>query len=285
MGPGEFISGARSTISGGRAAGAAACQLLSRMSDFDRHCSEIEAQVDLFADHLDGADVTVEVPSCPGWDVSQLARHVDGGLRWAREIVADRLSTPPPDTALRDLSGATGDDPDALAAALRSAGADLATTLREAGPGAQMWCPVTGGGSVFYARRFTHETAMHRADAALALGADFVVANFVAVDGVEEWLELGCAPFHFDVHPWMHELLGPGRTVGLHATDTGDHWVMDFTGDAIAWRRGDEPTAAGLRAPVTDLLLVLYRRKPLSLSRIEGDAAFLDFWMERVAFG
>ena len=30
--------------------------------------------------------------------------------------------------------------------------------------------PVPGGGSAFYARRFTHETAIHRADAALALG-------------------------------------------------------------------------------------------------------------------
>ena len=33
-------------------------------------------------------------------------------------------------------------------------------------------------------------------------------------------MELGCLPFHFDVHPWMRELLGPGRTIGLHATDT-----------------------------------------------------------------
>jgi hypothetical protein len=101
------------------------------MTDFDRHCTEIVAQADLFADHLDGADVTVAVPSCPGWNVSQLARHVDGGLRWAREIVAGRVSAPPPDAALRDLSGATGDDPAELAAALRSAGVDLAATLHE----------------------------------------------------------------------------------------------------------------------------------------------------------
>jgi uncharacterized protein (TIGR03083 family) len=255
------------------------------MTDFDRHCTEIVAQADLFADHLDGADVTVAVPSCPGWNVSQLARHVDGGLRWAREIVAGRASAPPPDAALRDLSGATGDDPAELAAGLRSAGVDLAATLRETGADAQMWCPVPGGGSAFYARRFAHETAVHRADAALALGVDYVVANFVAVDGVEEWLELGCAPFHFDVHPWMRELLGPGRTVGLHATDTGGHWVMDFAGDAITWRRGDETTTAGLRGPVTDLLLILYRRRPVSAAGIEGDAGFLDFWLERVAFG
>ena len=45
--------------------------------DFDRHCAE-----------------------------SQLARHVDGGQRWAREIVATRALEPPSDVALRDLSDA-----------------------------------------------------------------------------------------------------------------------------------------------------------------------------------
>jgi hypothetical protein len=39
-------------------------------------------------------------------------------------------------------------------------------------------------------------------------------------------MELGCLPFHFDVHPWMRELLGPGRTVGLHATDTQSDWLV-----------------------------------------------------------
>jgi hypothetical protein len=28
-----------------------------------------------------------------------------------------------------------------------------------------------------------------------------------------EWMELGSLPFHFDVHPWMRELLAPGRTI------------------------------------------------------------------------
>ncbi|WP_319452362.1 MULTISPECIES: maleylpyruvate isomerase family mycothiol-dependent enzyme [unclassified Mycobacterium] len=255
------------------------------MSDFDRHCNEIVAQAGLFADHLDGADVTVPVASCPGWNVSQLARHVDGGLRWARDIVATRAQEPPPDTALRDLSGATGDDPSELAAALRSGAAELAATLREAGLDAHMWCPVPGGGSAFYARRFAHETAIHRADAALALGVDYVLPVFVAVDGVEEWLELGAMPFHFEVHPWMRELLGPGRTIALHATDTGDSWLLDFTGDAISWRRGADPATATVSGPVTGLLLALYRRKPVSALAVAGDTALVDFWLERVAFG
>ena len=253
--------------------------------DFDRHCAEIVTQTSLLVGHLDCADVTVPVPTCPGWNVSQLARHVEGGQRWADEIVGTRAPAPPSDVALRDLSGATDDDPDTLSASLTEAAAALAATLSEAGPHAQMWCPVDGGGSAFYARRFAYETAMHRADAALALGVQYTLAPDVAADGIDEWMELGCMPFHFEVHPWMRELLGPGRTVGLHATDADAHWLLDLTGDVIAWQRADKQAAAEIRAPVTDLLLTIYRRRRVAGLDVTGDAKLVDFWLERVAFG
>ena len=233
--------------------------------DFEGHCAEIVTQTSLLIGHLDGADLTVPVPTCPGWNVSVLARHVDGGQRWAREIVATRALEPPSDVALRDLSGADDDDPGTVSASLTEVAAALAATLAEAGPNAQMWCPV-GGGSAFYARRFAYETAMHRADAALALGVEYTldpdVAAVVSTSG-----------------------LAPGRTIGLHATDTDAHWLLDLTGDVIAWRGADEPAAAEIRAPVTDLLLTIYRRRRAGGLDVTGDAALVDFWLERVAFG
>ena len=39
---------------------------------FHRHCVEIVTQTSLLTDHLAGADLTVPVPTCPGWNVSQL---------------------------------------------------------------------------------------------------------------------------------------------------------------------------------------------------------------------
>jgi hypothetical protein len=92
-------------------------------------------------------------------------------------------------------------------------------------------------------------------------------------------------PFHFEVHPWMRELLGPGRLIGLRTTDTGDRWVLDLTGGVISRRRGDDPAAAGLRGPVIDLLLVLYRRVPVTDVEVTGDGGLVDFWLERVGFG
>jgi hypothetical protein len=98
-------------------------------------------------------------------------------------------------------------------------------------------------------------------------------------------MELGSLPFHFEVHPWMRELLAPGRAIALHATDTDAHWLLDLTGDVIAWRRSDEAGAAEVSAPVTDLLLMIYRRRPIVGLEVTGDANLVDLWLERVGFG
>ena len=61
----------------------------------------------------------------------------------------------------------------------------------------------------------------------------------------------------------------------------------DHTGDVIVWRRAHEKAAVAVRAPVTDLLLVIYRRRPVHGEGIDifGDEQLLDFWLERVSFG
>ena len=89
----------------------------------------------------------------------------------------------------------------------------------------------------------------------------------------------------------MRELLGPGRTLHLHATDTPPEadaeWLIDLTGEAITWRRGHEKAAVAVRGPVTSLLLVIYKRCPARSDGMEilGDGGLLDFWLERVSFG
>lgn len=254
----------------------------------DRRCAEIVAQIDLLRATIDGADLTVPVPSCPGWNVGQLLRHLGGGQRWAEETVRTRATGPLSDEHFRDLSAYTREDPAVLGPWLAEGAERLAATLREAGPDAELWTPIAGGTTAFYARRFTHETVIHRADATLALGAEFTLDPEVAVDAVDEWMELGSLPFHFEVHPWMRELLAPGRTIHLHATDVADaEWVVDLTGDRIAWRRAHEKAAVAIRGPLVDLLLVTYKRLPPAEAEVEilGDAELLDFWLDRVDFG
>lgn len=259
--------------------------------DYERFCSEIVAQTELLRSCIDGADLTTPVPSCPGWNVGQLARHVGGAQRWAEAAVRTRATGALPDESYRDLSAYTDEDPAVLGPWLAEGATRLAGALREAGPDAPVWTPVPGGTAAFFARRFTHETVIHRADATLALGAEFILDQDVALDAVDEWMELGALPMHFEVHPWMRELLGPGRTLHLHATDTppeaAAEWVVDLTGDAIAWRRAHEKATVAVRGPLTELLLVIYKRRPARGGAVEilGDERLLDFWLERVSFG
>jgi uncharacterized protein (TIGR03083 family) len=257
---------------------------------YDRYCDEIVTQAGLLRAAIEGADLTAPVPSCPGWNAGQLVRHVGGAHRWAAEAVRRRVAEPFTEQ-FRDLSEFTSEDPAVAGPWLAEGAAALAAVLREAGPGAPMWTPVPGGSTDFYARRFTHETAVHRADGTLALGRPYLLDPVMAIDGIDEWMELGSLPMHFDMHPQMRELIGPGRTVHLHATDTAPEaaaeWVVDLTGEQIAWRRAHEKAAVAVRGPLTDLLLLVYKRRPARGAGIEvlGDAGLLDFWLERVSFG
>ena len=258
---------------------------------YDRYCSEIVTQTDLLRSCVEGADLTVPVPSCPGWNVGQLLRHLGGAQRDAEATVRTRATGPLPDEHFRDLSAYTDEDSAVLGPWLAEGAGLLADTLRGAGPDAPVWTPVPGGTARFYARRFTHETVIHRADATLAVGAEFAVDEQVALDALDEWMELGSLPMHFEVHPWMRELLGPGRTLHFHATDTAPEaaaeWLVDLTGQAVVWRRAHEKAAVAVRGPLTDLLLVIYKRHPARGDGIEilGDEQLLDFWLKRVSFG
>lgn len=213
-------------------------------------------------------------------------RHLGGGQRWAAEIVRTLASEPPPDRHFRDLSPYTDEDAGELDGWLAEGAKLLADSLRGAGQGTRLWTPLPDGGTTsFYARRFAHETLIHRADAALALGVEFTVDDAVAVDAVDEWLELGSLPAMLEFKPELRELLGRGRTLHLHATDVpGAEWVVDLT-ETLAWRRAHEKCAVAVRAPLVDLLLLIYRRRSVDGLEVLGDAGLLDFWLRRVPFG
>jgi uncharacterized protein (TIGR03083 family) len=261
---------------------------MTRLSH-DGYCTEIVAQTGLLASALPGADLATPVPSCPGWTVNQLVRHLGWGQRGVAWLVRARAAGPPSEAPFRDLSGYVGEDPAVLAGWLAESAADLADALAGAGPEATMWTPlaVEGGAAAFYARRFTHETVMHRADAALALGREFAVDPGLATDALDEWAELGSLPQMLDFHPERRTLLGPGRTLALHATDTGAAWLLDLTGGALAFRRGPEEAAVTIRGTARDLLLTVYRRQPSGSPGVDiaGDGALLNFYLDQNAFG
>ncbi|MHC3462457.1 maleylpyruvate isomerase family mycothiol-dependent enzyme [Streptomyces flavovirens] len=253
-----------------------------------RYCDEILTQTGLLRELVEGADPTTRVPTCPAWNVRDLALHVGGAHRWAGEMVRDRATEAlPPDQVPGSAGPADEDDPAALGAWLTEGAEATARALRDAGPDTEVWTWAWERRSAFWARRMAHETVVHRADAALATGAAYEVAPDLAADTVTEWLHI-VAFAQAGGDPEAAELRGGGRSLHLHATDVPEaEWLIEFGADAFTWRRAHEKATVALRGPLTSLMLAFNRRmKPDEGGlHVLGDRGLLDFWLERSSFG
>ncbi|NEB76745.1 hypothetical protein G3I40_16165, partial [Streptomyces sp. SID14478] len=160
-----------------------------------------------------------------------------------------------------------------------------------AGPDAPCWSWSWQQDTGFWARRMTHETVIHRADAARAAKAAFDVTPAVAADAIDEWLRIVRFVQDADARDTAQELKAGGRTLHLHATDTppeaAAEWLIELADEGIGWRRDHAKADVALRGPLTAVLLAFYRREPLDGGRVEvlGDRELLDFWLERATFG
>ncbi|MEU9170366.1 maleylpyruvate isomerase family mycothiol-dependent enzyme [Streptomyces sp. NPDC048420] len=256
------------------------------MLGFDDYCEAIVIQTELLARHVKGADPTSPVPTCPGWDLGRLLRHVGGDHRWAEETVRTRATEPIADDCVNDPAAYADLDDATLGDWLVGGATRLAGTLRAAGPDVRVWTPadedLVEQSTLFWARRMTYETLLHRADAALVTGAEFVVEERFAVDAVEEWLEFSTVPEAFEPLPGVPDLLGPGRAIHFDTGRAGE-WLLDLTGQRPSWRRGAGEAAVSVHGPVTDLLLFLYARPAPGIAT-RGDSDLLDLWLKRTRF-
>jgi uncharacterized protein (TIGR03083 family) len=248
--------------------------------DHDWFCERAEKEISALAAVVaDAPDLTADVPSCPGWTVADLARHVGTIHRWATDIVrteaTGRLAAP-------DVTS-PWESADGWGQWLASGATPLLTALRMAGPLTPVWSWGPGRTSGWWARRMLHETTVHRADAELTLGiAEPDIDPVVAADGIDEFLfNLPSAR-----RPYPHlASLPTGASLHLHATDTDGEWVIRFTDSGIAWERGHQKATTAIRGPVTSLLLFTYGRRPVSDRSLAsfGDETIPALWQEKTA--
>jgi uncharacterized protein (TIGR03083 family) len=252
----------------------------------DRWGREVLAQTAGLADLVRAADPALPVPSCPEWTIAELAAHVGRAHRWAATVVARRAAGPVASADAPDRQ--PPEDPGGCADWLVAGAARLAEAVREAGPEMPVWTWSDQRRAGFWTRRMAHETAVHRADAALALGRPVELAPDLAADGISEWLEI--LPYLRDGGPGTAGLLGDGQTMHLHAVDPGigaaGEWVLRGTAAGLRWEHGHRKADVAVRAPASDLLLLLMGRIPTDDPRVEilGDRAVLDSWLTRTSF-
>jgi uncharacterized protein (TIGR03083 family) len=251
---------------------------------YERRCAEIINQTALLTAALEGADLRVPVPSIPDWTLNQLLRHLGHAHRWADVMLRERL--PEIDFSRNGahlLSSYTGEQASVLIPWLREGAASLAEVLRSVDPD-EMIAPVEGHpGPRVWSRRMTHETAVHRWDALNALGLPFDLDPEIAQDTLREWTGLAL-PHAFTRWPAETAALAGTGTVHLHATDAEAEFVIDLTGAAPVVREGHEKADVAVRGPVVDLVLAVYRRRPVEGLEVFGDRALLDLLVRSVRF-
>jgi uncharacterized protein (TIGR03083 family) len=235
-----------------------------------------------FSELFHDADGATPVQACPGWSLDQLFRHVGRGDRWAAQIVRDRL-----DHFLDGRSVEAGKPPPDRAEAITwlHGGAQLLIeAVESAGGQTPAWTFLGTRPANWWIRRRLHETAVHRADAAIAVGTDFALAPDVAADGITEFLERIVIQAGGDGAALPLEA---GTSLHLHATDPGlgaaGEWTINVSGDGITWSHEHGKGSGALRGGATELLLAMARRTTVADTGIEifGDQAVWQTWLDR----
>jgi uncharacterized protein (TIGR03083 family) len=166
------------------------------------------------------------------------------------------------------------------AAWLRAGAARLIESVAQA-PEEPVWTPAGTRPARYWLRRITHESAVHLADAQLAVGQEPALPADVAADGIDEWLTEYCA----GTGPrWG--LRGTGQTLHVRVTDpgVGGEWLMELGPEKVTVRAGHATADVVMRGPAATLLLVLTRRLPPSAVDVLGDQVLLAQWLEHMRF-
>jgi uncharacterized protein (TIGR03083 family) len=238
-----------------------------------------------FGELILGGDPATSVPTCPGWSLSQLFRHVGGGDRWAAQIVADRV-----DHYLdpRTVDGGKPPaDPDEAIDWLHGGAQRLIDAVEHIGVETPVWTFLGSRPAYWWVRRRLHEATVHRADAALALALDYTLTPELSADGIGEWLEGVAARAGRDDAP---PPLQDGQTIHLHATDRGlgaaGEWTIRADEGRVTWSHGHDKGAVALRGGAVDLLLAVLRRVSVADTDIAvlGDAVIWQHWLDHTPF-
>jgi uncharacterized protein (TIGR03083 family) len=241
------------------------------------HTAALTQEAKLFAEAANGSDLDVEVPTCPGWVMRDLVRHLSEIHLWAAARVARKATKLFQDDisesteAWPELAVFWPDDDDLVDWYLET-NANLLRSLEAASPSDDMFTFLPAPSPLaMWARRQAHETAVHRFDAEYATGHGGRFEPVFASDGIDE-VVVGFAQRRTEFP------VETPRTMAVHAEDTDDYWHITMSPDGIVAGRDESPADVTLAGAASDLYLVLWNRPADSAIRVVGDEELLDLW-------
>ena len=246
----------------------------------EAHIEQLRGDGPRLAEALVGADPDATVPACPDWALRDLVHHLGRIHRWATAFVAGGYMRPG-DVEFETVGGELPDDADlvewfvaghrALVDALAAAPADLECWSFFAAP-----TPLA-----FWARRQSHETAVHRIDAEQAAGR--VGAPFppsFAADGLDELLT-GFVPRRL-------RSAQQSASVRVACTDEPAQWLLTIGPEQPTTTsgsgEGDRPDAADctVRGLADDLYLALWQRRDTGSLLVDGRPEVLSSFLDLI---
>ncbi len=196
---------------------------------------------------LPGLDAQATVPPCR-------ARKPLGGTDYLR---APGLTSGPPRGPRREAARRSGRR-DRLAQ--HAGAAQVLKSVDQIGTDARVWTFLGPKPAGWWVRRRVHEAAVHRADAALAVGTEFVLPADLAADAVSEWLEIatGMAKKRHGVPSRWAPASTCMRPTTVWGRRGSGRWSTTRTGSSGLTRHGKGTVA--LKGPAHKLLLAVTRR-------------------------
>jgi uncharacterized protein (TIGR03083 family) len=220
--------------------------------------------------------LSAPVPSCPGWNLGDLVRHLGAVYHRTRTHAAsDHAQEPWGPVAIPDE--APGPNDDAVLTWFAEELAQLDAALETVDPDRPVWNwapqPKTMG---FWYRRMAHETAVHRWDAQQATRLPEPIEAKLAADTVAEALDT-FLPAGRRKTPAEAEGM-----IRLLATDLDQDWFIRLRGTGVALLDtgtlfdDDHPARAIASGTASDLALAIWGRVAFDVLEVAGDPALLD---------
>jgi uncharacterized protein (TIGR03083 family) len=237
---------------------------MSTRLSWDRYLELVESDTARLV-ALARRDIDAPVPTCPDWTMRELVLHT--AQVYQHKAACTRLGAMPEDWPPPPPEG---DPVEHLEASL----AELLQTLREHGPEAPSgtWLPEDQTAGFWY-RRMAHEAAVHRVDAEAAFDEITPVDPDLAVDGVDEVLQLFLGGDWSDqpADEWrgIAPEAGQGRVTEVIAGDSS--WRVTLHPDRVDVVEGPGEAAATIGGTPSDVMLWLWRRLPSDLVEVAGD--------------
>jgi uncharacterized protein (TIGR03083 family) len=217
------------------------------------------------------------VPSCPGWSVGDLVRHLGAVYRRTRtRSTGDNAREPWGAVVIPDDAPSAGDR--AMLTWFADELAELDAALEALDPDHPVWNwapqPKTMG---FWHRRMAHETALHRWDVQQATRLPEPIEAKLAADTVAEaldtFLPAGRRKTTADVEGMIR----------LVATDVGQDWFVRLRGLGVAvldtgtlFDDDAHPTRTFASGTASDVALAIWGRVAFDVLDVEGDPTLLD---------